>query len=357
MAAAKGMKGEGFYDRHSSVQGTTVEAVAGWLEEAAATMNLPQAPAPLVVADHGCSEGQNSILVVGLVIAAWRKRRPDQPICAIHTDLPANNFNKLFANLHDPVVRNYLQERGQPRPNVFALAAAGSFYQGLLPPASVHFSLSFNAIVWMDRLPPIRVPEFVMYARSTPEVCDAFRREAARQLDQFLRQRADELAAGGKLLVLTPGQMPGRGCWEGIYDVLNDACLDLVQTGQLRQEIYERLTIPVYFRDPEEMRGPEQPSAHSSHAAFVLDRVENLETEIPFVAAFRRTKDAAAYARDYTGFLRAFSEPVVAGIIASPGHDPSIVERLYERIEERLVAEPERYLYRNILTAGLWTRR
>jgi hypothetical protein len=357
MAASKGMKGEGYYDRHSGVQGVSVAAVASSLEEAASAMDLPDAPSPLVVADHGCSEGQNSIFAVGLVAEAWRQRRPEQPICAIHTDLPANNFNKVFANLHNPASSNYLQEQGRPRPNVYALAAAGSFYQSLLPPASVHFSLSFSAIVWMERLPDIAVPDFIMYARSTPEVQQVFKKEAAQQLDRFLQRRAEELAPGGKLLVLTPGQMPGRGCWEGIYDVINDACLDLVRAGQLEQNLYQKLILPVYFRDTEEMRGPEKPSADSGHAAFVLERVEAMETDVPFVAAYRRTNDVRTFAREYMGFLRAFSEPVVAGVISGPGRDPAIVDALYRRIEERLAAEPERYLYRNICTAALWTRR
>jgi hypothetical protein len=263
----------------------------------------------------------------------------------------------LFANLYDPATSNYLQDQGRRRPNVFALAAAGSFYHSLLPPAVVHFSLSFSAIVWMERLPEIAVPDFVMYARGSSEVRRVFKQEAATQLDRFLQRRAEELAPGGKLLVVTPGQMPGRGCWEGIYDVINDACLDLVRAAQLGQHLYERLTIPVYFRDAEEMRGAEKPPNNSGHAAFVLDRVEAIETEVPFVTAFRRTKDVRTYARDYMGFLRAFSEPVVAGVIAGPGSDPNIADALYQRVEERLAAEPERYLYRNILTAALWTRR
>ncbi|HMF18685.1 MAG TPA: hypothetical protein VKE98_15870 [Gemmataceae bacterium] len=357
MAASKGMKGEGFYDRHSSVQGGTVAAVAAWLEEAAAAMDLPEPPAPLVVTDHGCSEGQNSIVAVGLVVNSWRKRRPDQPICAIHTDLAANNFNKLFANLHDPQSSNYLQERGRARPNVFALAAGGSFYNALLPPASVHFSLSFNAIVWMERLPAIAVLDFVMYARGSAEVQRVFRQEAARQLDQFLRRRAEELAPGGKLLVLTPGQAPERGCWEGIYDVINDACLDLVRAGSLSRDVYQRLVFPTYFRSAEEMAGPANPPANSGHAAFVLHRVETLDTEVPFVTTLRKTNDVAGFAREYTGFMRAFSEPVLAGIIAGPDKTSPLVDAVYRRVEERLQAEPERYLYRNIVTAALWTRR
>jgi len=357
MAASKGMKGEGYYDRHSSVQGETVAAVASWLKEAASAMDLPEPPATLVVADHGCSEGQNSILAVGLVVSAWRKRRPGQPICAIHTDLPVNNFNKLFANLHHPAASNYLQEKGQLRPNTFALAASGSFYHSLLPPAMVHFSLSFNSIVWMESLPEIAVPDFVMYARSSPEVRRNFHQEAARQLDRFLQRRAEELVPGGKLLVLTPGQGPDRGCWEGVYDVISDACLDLVRTRRFRRDLYERLTFPTYFRNADEMRGPTQPPPNSGHAAFILERVETMDTKVPFINVFRQNKDVAAYARDYTGFLRAFSEPVLAGIVAGPGNDSTIVDAVYKRVEERLRAEPERYMYRNIEVAAMWTRR
>jgi gibberellin A4 carboxyl methyltransferase len=65
----------------------------------------------------------------------------------------------------------------------------------------------------------------------------------------------------------------------------------------------------------------------------------------------------AAYARAYTGFLRAISEPVVRAALKQPEGEAVIVERLYGRIRARLLAEPERYLWRYVVVAALLTRR
>jgi hypothetical protein len=65
----------------------------------------------------------------------------------------------------------------------------------------------------------------------------------------------------------------------------------------------------------------------------------------------------AAYAEAYTGFLRAVSEPVIRAALHQPEGEDGTVERLYDRIRARLLAEPERYAWRYILVAALLTRR
>jgi hypothetical protein len=91
--------------------------------------------------------------------------------------------------------------------------------------------------------------------------------------------------------------------------------------------------------------------------AFAVERAEAQEVPTPFVVEFRRGGDVAAYARAYTGFLRAISEPVVRAAFNQPGREAAAVEGLYERVRVRLLAEPERYLFRYVLVAALLTRR
>src|SRR5262249_44893382 len=93
MAVLPGMKAGGYYDQHSSYQRVTVESFAPWIDQAVAGMALPKEEHPFTVADYGCSEGINSILAIGRVMEAFRRRRPEQAACAIHSDLPTNNFN------------------------------------------------------------------------------------------------------------------------------------------------------------------------------------------------------------------------------------------------------------------------
>src|SRR5262245_16879799 len=72
-------------------------------------------------------------------------------------------------------------------------------------------------------------------------------RQAEQDLVWFLGCRAQELVPGGQLLLASPGDTDQARVSDGICDVLNDACLDLVAAGRLQPEQYERLTMPVYF--------------------------------------------------------------------------------------------------------------
>jgi hypothetical protein len=144
---------------------------------------------------------------------------------------------------------------------------------------------------------------------------------------------------------------------DGFADLLNDACLDLVAAGRLEQEAYERLTMPVYFRTIAELLAPLEREDSSVRGAFAVDRAEAVEVPTPFVVEFRRGGDVATYAAAYTGFVRAICEPVVRSALNQPEGGAATVESLFERIHTRLLAEPERYLWRYIVVATLLTRR
>src|SRR6516164_6844461 len=78
----------------------------------------------------------------------------------------------------------------------------------------------------------------------SPEVTAAFRRQAEQDLVRFLTCRARELVPGGKLLLASPGDSDQACVADGLADVLNDACLDLVVAGLIKREQYERFTFP-----------------------------------------------------------------------------------------------------------------
>jgi hypothetical protein len=190
----------------------------------------------------------------------------------------------------------------------------------------------------------------------SPEVTAAFSRQAEQDLVRFLECRAGELIPGGKLLLASPGDTDQACVADGIADLLNDACLDLVGAGGLERAQYERLTMAAYFRTVGELLAPLGQVGSPVRGAFAVDRAEALEVPAPFVVEFRRGGDVAAYAAAYTGFVRAITEPVVRAALDQPEAEPVTVERLYERIRARLLAEPERYLWRYILVAALLTR-
>jgi hypothetical protein len=359
MPATTGMKGAGYYDRHSTAQMSSIQALRDWVDDAVANLPLPAPAQPVTVLDLGSSEGSNAIQVMAAIVEGLR-RRTRQPVQTVYSDLASNNFNQLFDNL-EQARRDGLFPAG-----VFLGAVGGSFYGPLLPPGTVHLATSFNAIQWLDRIPAVPVPDFVVYRRphpsrpgraASPEVTAAFTRQAEQDLVRFLECRARELVPGGKLLLASPGDTDQVRVGDGLSDVLNDACLDLVAAGRLQREQYERLTMPVYFRTVAELFAPLEREGSPVRGAFALDRAEALEVPTPFGDEFRRSGDVATFAAAYTGFLRAVSEPVVKAALRQQAWEAATVESLYERIRARLLAEPERYLFRYILVAALLTRR
>jgi SAM-dependent methyltransferase len=360
MPVTTGMKGSGYYDQHSTAQLASIHLVFDWIESALAAMQPPPASHAFTVLDLGSSEGRNALIAMNRIIESVRRRWPEQLIQTIYSDLPSSNFNQLFLNLHEA------RKTGRVLPGVYASAVAGSFYEQLLPPRSVHFAMAFNALLWLDELPNVPVPDAVAYRRPhpprphlhvLPETTAAFSRQADRDLVRFLQGRADELAPGGKLLIVSPGDSPGHRLADGIYDVLNDACLDLVAAGRVPRQRYERFTMPVYFRTVEETLAPLKRDDSPVKGMFSIDRAENLEAPTPFFIEFDRSGDAAKLADDYMGFLRACSEPVVRAALVGDDGDGNVIDEYYARIHARIKAEPQRYRFRYMLTATLFTRR
>jgi hypothetical protein len=353
------MKGAGYYDRHSGVQLSAIQAIQDWVDDAVATVPLPAPAEPVAVLDLGSSEGRNAVRLMASIVAGLR-RRTDQPLQTIYSDLASNNFNGLFANIEEA------RGAGLFAAGVYPGAVGGSFYGLLRPPRTVHLATCFNAIHWLDRLPAVPLPDSVVYRRPHPrrsalaasaQATAAFPRQAEQDLVRFLECRARELVSGGKLLLAGPGDTDEVRLCDGLGDVIDDACLDLIAAGRLARERYERLTIPVYFRALEELLAPLHREGSPLRGVFNIDRAEALEAPAPFVVEFRRGGDVSDYAGAYTGFLRAVTEPVVRAALDQPAGEAGTVDDLYERVRARLIAEPERYSWRYTLVAALLTRR
>jgi hypothetical protein len=109
MPATPGMKGAGYYDQHSTAQRATIHVLQDWIEAAVANLPLPAPAQRVTVLDLGSSEVGNAIHGMATIVAGLR-RRAVQPFQTIYSDLPSNNFNRLFANLEEPVVKAALRQ-------------------------------------------------------------------------------------------------------------------------------------------------------------------------------------------------------------------------------------------------------
>jgi len=352
-----GMIGGGFYNRHSAPQANALEYVLPWLIEAAAAMDLSPVPEAVTLADFGCSEGQNSIKVMHAVLPVLRSRT-SRPLVTIHSDLPTNDFSEALLALR-PQGQSVFGE------NTYSAILGGSMFDRLLPPRSLHVAMTFNAVGFLSRRPLDRLPGYILpngpsALRNVGAVTEtersAFAEQAGADLESFLRARAVELVPGGKLLVQVFGMGEEYRTCDGLYDVLNDAVLEAVTSGQIDRATYDAYYQPVYFRTLKELLTPLEAGTGVCTDLFSIDRAECYEVPVPFVEDFKQNGAAAAYASAYTRFLRAFTEPVLRLALGDNPKTDAVVGDVFGRVERLLTAHPERYRFDYVSVAALMTR-
>lgn len=338
-----GMVGAGFYDANSEPQLMSIKAVLPILQEAIGKATLPAAPEPIRIADFGCSEGANSTEALRAIVAEVR-RHSSRPIQTVQSDLPTNDYTALLRRLEPETMRKTYG------PDVYGAVVPGSMYEQLLPPGVLTVATTFNAIGFLGRRPLDRLPGFVLPNGPKPgfggavDPADraACKAQAAEDLAHFLTARAAELVPGGLLLIEVFGEHAGRSTAHSIYDVLHEAWTDAFEAGLVDQATYERFYQPVWFRTVDELVAPVR-GADATHAdRFACIEAQALEVPYPFWETYRQDGDGPAFARAFVDFFRAFTAPVIEGVLPAAGRGP-VVDAVYERAFERVAADPARY--------------
>jgi hypothetical protein len=329
------MEGNGAYNRGAKIQGAGVAAVLPLLEEAVENITLIGADAPIVIADYGSSEGENSLAPIGLAIRIFRRRvTPHRPIVVYHVDLPINDFNSLFRVLScNP--RGYWQNE----PNVFSAAVGRSFYETVLPPDSVDFGWSSFAALWLSRIPAL-IPEHFLPLRASGAIRETFQRQAAADWEEFLRLRSVELRPSGRMMLVLPGQdADGLVGLEPLFDIANDVLAEMVRRGNLTSAEREQMVIASYPRSQAELMAPFHPDAQ-----FHSLTVEAYhETSLPDAAwlEFEKHQDLKSLALERTRFFRSAFAPTL-GLALLPGRDrQAFAAALGDSLTRRLADWPE----------------
>ncbi|MEP3046027.1 MAG: hypothetical protein ABJL55_08095 [Roseibium sp.] len=357
-ATTTGMTGGGFYNANSEPQWMAIEAVLDWLKNAVLEVPL-DGKAPVTLADFGCSEGRNSIAVMSHALNTLLPRT-DKPIQTVHSDLPTNDFSKLLQALRQDGVSVFDSHR------VYSSVVGGSMFDQLLPPQSVHIATTFNAIGFLSEMPVSTLPGYILPNGPSASGQNGYVSEqdratfsslAKQDVASFLTARAHELVPGGKLLVqVFGGSEKGRTC-DGIYDLLNDAVLAFVETGEISKETYERYYQPVYMRTENELTAAASDKDYASSEMFTLERSMTYEVPVPFVEQYERYGDIEAYVDAYVDFFRAFTEAVLRNALPPTPSREQLVEHIFGMAKDILRQSPERYPFRYVAVAMLLTRK
>jgi hypothetical protein len=167
------------------------------------------------------------------------------------------------------------------------------------------------------------------------------------------------LQPGGVLLVQMLGSdgstSPVRVSAAGLLKLMNDCALQLVDTGDVPQDVYARYCFPVVPRTIEEATAPV--------AGPLADKLELLHCGLthvasPYQAALDKTGDVAAFAKSYTAFTRAFSESSLREGLFKYGKASAdaLADQFYAAMEKALKARPHDYPFDD-LTLSVMVRR
>jgi hypothetical protein len=245
------MEGGGHYNANASAQAASVTFGLDLVRAAAATAPVGPAGAVTVV-DYGASEGRNSLVPVSVVVEDIRRvHGEEQPVWVFHTDLPDNDFASLFRTVAD-------DPRSYRRPGVYTAAVGCSFYEQLLPDASVGLGWSSIALHWLSAVPgPL---DGFWFSTATADQDSVWARAGADDWAAFLTARASEMLSGARLVVVV-GAAHGDGRTrrsgaERAMEAVADGVGALVERGAVTDAERAAMTVPAWYRTEAEWRAP-----------------------------------------------------------------------------------------------------
>ena len=166
--------------------------------------------------DLGSAGGTNAIILLQYIEAVLKEQSEIRPIEYFFEELPSSDFDVLVNTVHGSKLSNQF----------YPMFIGKSFYEKLFPSKSVHLSLSYITLHWMQNCPGkppqntlMSMPQnrnllaedigdenmqFIFSGESSacPKLRERWRSAAVEDLALFLKLRADELHDGGEGIYL-----------------------------------------------------------------------------------------------------------------------------------------------------------
>ena len=335
------MQGGGYYNRHSGLQASNLRSAIPLLVDAVGSIVVSPGRSTLI-ADYGASQGRNSVPPIAAAIDAVRAR-PDGggPITIAHTDLPSNDFAALFTMLEGDTA-SYLHGRD----HLYPTAIGRSYFDAILPPASVDLGWSSNALHWLSRN-PVDVPDHGWAVFSENRAArDAVDAQLAEDWERFLRARGAELRPGAKLVCQFMGRGPDNHGFEWMANAYWESWRDLAHEGLLSDDELLAMTTPSAGRSIAQI---ERPFAGGTFAGLRLDFVTTVQAPDPYWDAYQESGDAEQLGRSWATMMRAANGPNFAAGL-HPSRDASaMLDAMSLRLARRIAQAPQRSQSYNVM--------
>lgn len=337
-----------------------MDTLKSLITNAATDVYISQMPERFTVADLGCSSGPNALCLVedivgsiGRVCSHRPSSQPPPEFSVLLNDLPTNDFNTIFFSLPEFTDRLKAAARTDEwgRPMVFLSGVPGSFYGRLFPRNSVHFICSCSSLHWLSQVPPglfdddTPINKGKMYISSTSPVAVplAYLRQFQRDFSLFLRSRAAEVVAGGRMVLAmlgrqTEGYIDRRTTF--LWELLSESFAALVSQGLVEQEKVDAYNVPFYAPSVQEVEEEVR-----REGSFRLDHVQTYEINLS------SSGDAKEDGRTVSMAIRAIQESMLSHHFGA-----DIVDALFHRYTELVTESMEREDVKSLQIGVVLTR-
>jgi hypothetical protein len=303
------------------------------------------AATPFTLTDMGCADGGTSIDMVRQATAAVRARWSRRSIWVVYADQPRNDYNSLFHLVHGLTpIPTYLEEIE----DVHVLASASSFYRPIVPAGTLDLGFSATAMHWLSRK-PCDLTNHVQAVGAAGTELAAFAEQGRRDWEVVLLQRAQEMAPGGRLVLVNfcrdeAGRYLGNTNGVNMFDTFNELWQRFAVEGIISSEEYLGMTFPQYYRTVGEFTEPLLDTGSAVYRAGL--RIEQSETRVvpcPYAAEFREHGDTERFAREYIPALRSWTESTFLGALSQSrplDERQAIIDRYYGAYEALVREDP-----------------
>jgi hypothetical protein len=200
------------YADNSAPQGTLHNLATNLLQKAAtaaAKVAHGNGDDVLRISVVGCGPGDNDILAIkNIILPSIRAYKKDINIMILFNDLPGNGWD----NLHTRACEAF-ESDGSPNRSIKWQLYGSDLNEAFAQPSSVHLTVSFSALHWIDHLP------FDQSGVSNGAICyvdlprtqkDQLRRHKDARLKDFILKRKRELVPGGQMVLVFDGETANR---------------------------------------------------------------------------------------------------------------------------------------------------
>ncbi|XP_010266334.1 PREDICTED: jasmonate O-methyltransferase-like [Nelumbo nucifera] len=351
-----GGNGETSYAKNSTSQNKVISMAKPIIKKSVLDMYDTSFPETITIADLGCSSGPNTLLAVSEMINIVDQRcrqldRSSPEFQVFLNDLPGNDFNSVCQSL--PAFHEKLrEEKGEKFGPCFVAVVPGSFYGRLFPSNTLHFVHSSSSLHWLSRVPPgldakANPPwnkgKIYISKTSPPDVAKAYLTQFQRDFSLFLKSRAEEIVAGGRMVLTFLGRITANPSSEEscyLWELLAQALTDLITEGIVEEEKLDSFNAPFYAPSAEEIK-----SEIEKNGSFELDCLESMALDW----SQDQEKDECDKLTKALGLARAIR--AVSESMLQNHFGEEVMDRLYQRFGHLLVATVKGVKHINIIVS------